>query len=181
METENKSKSILETSYEEFYSLSPSEKSKKIIYIISKFINSLTYEDFNNDLGDLQFIKTTQKGIEDTKFGRVSNFFIRVGQYKIPVFQPGSTMFISGIKRDCEFSTFNEENEQQNSPFLSSKGAIFLANFLKNLSSNFQKSCIEDKKDCGDFCQNTYKKCLIEALESFSDVDSHQLLFIIQY
>jgi len=50
-------------------------------------------------------------------FRRVSYCYIKLGSYKVPVYQPGTIMFFSGVKESCPFEIFHN-GCGQNGPIL---------------------------------------------------------------
>ena len=84
-------------------------------------------------------IRVMVKEISDNKepycdhYGRVTYFYIMLGATEIlPIYQPGSVMFETAVKRDSEIAIFSE-TDQQNSSILSNHGAIFLTKFIAKL------------------------------------------------
>ena len=69
-------------------------------------------------------------------FGRVTFFYIYLGNEKLPIYQPGAVMFESAVKSDSDI-VVKTANGQQNGPILGNGCAIFLAKFLSKLVQRY--------------------------------------------
>ena len=65
-------------------------------------------------------------------YGRVTYFYIMIGGEKLPVYQPGSVMFESGVKSDSGLNVV-AGGSQQNGAILGNGCAVFLAKFQAKL------------------------------------------------
>lgn len=65
-------------------------------------------------------------------YGRVTFFYVELGDQKLPIYQPGSVMFESSVKPDTD-SAVVAGGSQQNGAILGNGCAIFLAKFLTKL------------------------------------------------
>jgi len=54
----------------------------------------------NLDFDHKKYINVGATVVSDD-LSRVSYFYIKLGPYRIPIFQPGTVMFYSGVKNEC--------------------------------------------------------------------------------
>ena len=181
------SASVLNCHYKDFLSLSVLEKNKNILKKISKLVSNSTKDYFreriNERLGDElgNYIISSKMPIYDD-FGRTSYFYIKIGNYKLPLFQPGAIMFLTAVKDNSELVIKGKTTERQNGPILGMGCALFLAKFFAKLSKKYQEYCVANNKNCDDFYEDIYKNSLIENLNDHGDEDKDEyikFLFII--
>lgn len=139
------SQSLLGMKEEEYKSLKVLEQNKFLISRISRFI-AMSNRDFyyekmkeRQDPGLMSFLQ--EEDDEDEimdEYGRVTYYFVKVGSMKIPVYQPGTIMFISGVDEESELVCVHD-GCGQNGPILGMGCATFLTKFLCKLSKIYQE------------------------------------------
>ena len=90
---------------ETFDTLSVSSINRKVLAYVSEYAAALNRDFFLRRIDNLEsphknFIYTGKTTVCDD-LNRVSYFHIKLGPYKLPIFQPGTVMFYSGVKNEC--------------------------------------------------------------------------------
>ena len=175
--TEILSKSLLGCSLEDFTSQTIFRKNKLVISKVSKFV-SLTNKDFFYErLVDklpeevLNYIRLSTEEIED-ELGRITYFYVRIGPFKVPLPQPGTFSFVSGVKSDSNLVVNHGPGGQQNGAILGNGCATFLAKLLGRLSANYQRNCAMKSLDAFEFFPDIYKDTLMDILYKHSVEDA---------
>ena len=75
--------------------------------------------------------RTVQKGFVDS-YGRVTYYYVKLGDKNIPVYQPGTIMFECGVVKESDLNV-TAHGSQQNGAILGNGCAIFLCKFLCRL------------------------------------------------
>ena len=127
------------------------DENKYIILFISKAIAKANRALFKDKLLN-EFYKSATKEFKYLifcdkehelpiidQFGRITYFKFRIGGMSIPLYQPGTIMFETGMK-DGDFKVFHN-NAQQNGPILGNGCALFLARVLAKLNKKYNKYC----------------------------------------
>lgn len=105
------------------------------------------------------------------QYNRASFFFILIGPYKLPVFQPGTVTLFSGVKRSCPLEVF-AKNCGQNGPILGTSCALFLAKFMSHLASKYKETMTVEGKKPSTFDSEVYHNVLIEMLDLYCEEDA---------
>lgn len=82
-----------------------------------------------------------EKPIVDS-YGRVTYYYARLGDKKIPVYQPGTIMFECGVISDSSLKV-EAHGSQQNGAILGNGCAIFLCKFIARLIMTYIAACDE--------------------------------------
>ena len=74
--------------------------------------------------------------------GRVTYFYAQIGDKKLPVYQPGTIMFETGVLNFGELAIHpdGEENQQSNGAVLGDQCALFLAKFIATLILTYNEN-----------------------------------------
>ena len=83
--------------------------------------------------------------------GRISYFYVQIGDKRLLVYQASSVMFMSGVVPDGSLAVTNEDGVQMNGAILGNAGAIFIAGFCANLAQQFAVKCEEIGADPAEF------------------------------
>ena len=122
-----------------------------------------------DNLNYLHKINTNSTPLVD-EFGRSTYFYSNIGPYKILLYQPGTPTFFSSINEGSDLVAIHD-NCQQNGPILGMSCGCFLADFITNLSSMYQRYCVKKLLDAHNFHPDIYERSLEECLKTFVDED----------
>ena len=110
--------------------------------------------------------KDDEELIEDDK-GRQTYFYVMFGQYKFPVYMPGTFMF-NGVKDESPLAIIDIHKSRRcvNGIIHLEETAIFLTNFIIDLAMNYDSF----KKQ--NFGKESYKKAVIKTLPGYAKRDA---------
>lgn len=114
-------------------------------------------------------------------YGRVTFFGMRLGEHMLPVYQPGTIMFDSGVK-DGDVAV-HHGGSQQNGPVLGNGCAIFLAKFLAKLCLTYNETCQQKGIDHNvGMDKACYRKALEKTLKkaALEDLNEHGRLLALK-
>ena len=133
---------------------------KQIVIALSQPISQFTASFFNETLqgnmDETQFELVQQVqglGIQynSDNEGRISYFYVQIGDKRLLVYQASAVMFMSAVCPDGALAVTNEDGVQMNGAILGNAGAIFLAGFCANLAQQFAAKCEEIGADPSEF------------------------------
>ena len=106
-------------------------------------------------------------------WGRATYFYAKMGRKRIPIYQPGTFMFESGVVNESPLNV-TAHGSQQNGAILGNGCAIFLCKFVARLCQNY-----EQEKDMKKICKTTidspcYQQALCDTLEELADEDKDE-------
>ena len=115
-------------------------------------------------------------------YGRVTYYYARLGDKKIPVYQPGTIMFECGVVNDSDL-VVEAHGSQQNGAILGNGCALFLCKFIARLIK-----CYNDKAEAADIDPNgatdndCYKQSLTAVLHAccYEDYSEHGRLLALK-
>jgi len=115
------------------------------------------------------------------EFGRVTYFYMLIGGKVVPLFQPGSIMFVSGIQENSELST-KIDGEHMNGGILRVRGAVFLARFIGSLVLAYNDLCEQHGVNMHKINNDIYVQALEQTLYEFciEDMLSYGRLIVIK-
>ena len=122
-----------------------------------------------------------EKVVEDS-YGRVTYFYARLGNKKIPVYQPGTIMFECGVIDESELAV-EAHGAQQNGAILGNGCALFLCKFIARLIQCYEEKCSENEVDPeGEIDNDCYKIALTEILQAccYEDASEHGRLLALK-
>ena len=108
-------------------------------------------------------------------YGRVTYYFAKLGNKKIPVYQPGTIMFECGVVEDSDLCV-EAHGSQQNGAILGNGCAIFLCKFIARLIQCYNEKAEEQEKPIdGDIDNELYKSALTQILHAccYEDYSEH--------
>ena len=108
--------------------------SQPIALVNKEFFKTKLREKLDPELmAYIQCVNTRkgQRPIVDS-YGRVTYYYVKLGNQKIPVYQPGTIMFECGVVKDGEL-VVEAHGSQQNGAILGNGCAIFLCKFMARL------------------------------------------------
>ena len=117
-----------------------------IVQQISYPIASSNAEHFR-ELVDTTFDTETAKLIKQVsgssnflvdEFGRVTCFYIKLGNRRFPVYQPATLMFESSVQENGDLC-IKVDGFQKNGTILEITGALWLARFSANLATDYNR------------------------------------------
>ena len=156
---------------------------KQIVTAISQPIYQYTASFFNDTLQEnmdeaqFEIIQQVQGlGIQynsDTE-GRISYFYVNIGDKRLFVYQASSVMFLSGVVAEGALAITNEDGTQMNGAILGNAGSIFLAKFCATLVQQYAAKSEEIGNDPSEFNQEAYSGALTETLAAYAHVDANQ-------
>lgn len=105
-------------------------------------------------------------------YGRVTYYYIKLGDKNVPVYQPGTIMFECGVEKNSELAVV-AHGSQQNGAILGNGCAVFLCKFLAKLVINYEGLAEEYGVDVrGELNNNLYKSALTDTLISSCKEDA---------
>eukprot|EP00927_Polykrikos_kofoidii_P064656 TRINITY_DN6011_c0_g1_i3.p1 TRINITY_DN6011_c0_g1~~TRINITY_DN6011_c0_g1_i3.p1 ORF type:complete len:762 (-),score=84.67 TRINITY_DN6011_c0_g1_i3:44-2242(-) len=116
-------------------------------------------EDVNSKFAHGSVEMSPKEFVDD--FGRMTHFIVQLGPYVLPLWQPGTPMFVSAMLADCQYEV-RAKNSQQNGPILGVGCAKFLCEFYCKLVDQFHDEC--RKIPCN--VHNPDPSCIPLALET---------------
>ncbi len=127
----------------------------------------------NREIVHLDSIKQSQRLVLYDTYGRTSFFFVSFGSCDVPIFHPGTIMFLSAVKKSCERAKFDKEKNQMNDLIMGPRDAIYLAAFITGLHQLYlQEVAKENSADQGAFHRKPFERALKQKLEEFQAEDS---------
>ena len=162
---------------ETFDTMSISSVNRQIMKYISEYCSALNKDFFLRRINNLEcnykaFINIGNTTVCDD-LNRVSYFYVKLGPYRLPIFQPGTIMFYSGVKKECPLEVFHA-NCGQNGPILGMGCGLFLARFMANLAFLYKDMCTTQNFGETDFVPHVYHEALLQCLKAFSREDADQ-------
>mmetsp|Transcript_120178 Transcript_120178/g.218416 ORF Transcript_120178/g.218416 Transcript_120178/m.218416 type:complete len:828 (+) Transcript_120178:97-2580(+) len=113
--------------------------------------------------------------------GRVTHCIVKLGMHTLPLWQPGTPMFASGVLEASKYQVYAKDC-QQNGPILGLSCAEFLGDFYCRIVQHYHEECM--KMNCNILNNNPecIEKALLNGLEEMckSDVNEHGRLLEIK-
>mmetsp|Transcript_36332 Transcript_36332/g.82313 ORF Transcript_36332/g.82313 Transcript_36332/m.82313 type:complete len:668 (-) Transcript_36332:43-2046(-) len=106
-------------------------------------------------------------------YGRVTFFVVFIGAHTLPLFQPGTPMFMSGVHEKCPLEVWAKECTQ-NGPVLGQGCATFLGEVQSKLAMNYQRICTEKHRDCRTTDPEVFHLALMETLTAYALCDARE-------
>lgn len=105
-------------------------------------------------------------------YGRTSFYFVTFGSWDVPIFQPGTIMFLSAVKSSSSRARFDKDSHQMNDLILGPRDAIYLATFITGLHRSYTRE-ISNVTDIDStvFQRAIFEKVLKDKLEEYSQED----------
>ena len=97
-------------------------------------------------------------------YGRFTEFYAKIGNKEIPVYQPGTVMFASAVKEGSDLAVV-AHGSQQNGAILGNGCAQFLSRFIAQLAQCYELK-VQEKgmKAWDDIDNDSYMQALTETL-----------------
>ena len=151
--------------------------SQPIALVNKPFFKSRLDQKLDADVVERVNVVNTRKGerpIVDS-YGRVTYFYARLGNKKIPIYQPGTIMFESGVIPTGELAV-EAHGSQQNGAILGNGCAIFLCKFIASLIKQYEELCEGKGHELdSEMCEESYKAALTKVLShcAVEDMKEH--------
>lgn len=160
-----------------FSAMSISSINRKVLSYVSQYAAALNREFFLLRINNLEcnhknLINAGSTTVSDD-LSRTSYQYIKLGPYRVPIFQPGTIMFYSGVKNECPLEVFHN-NCGQNGPILGMGCALFLVRFQANLAYVYKDMCETKNFKDDDFVPDIYREALLTCLKAYSREDSNE-------
>lgn len=93
----------------------------------------------------------------------------------MPIFHPGTIMFLSAVKSSSPRARFDKEKHQVNDLIMGPREAVYLAAFITDLSSVYQEEVSRDPSfDQNAFHKTVFEKVLKQKLEEYQEEDAEK-------
>lgn len=89
----------------------------------------------------------------------------------MPIFQPGTVMFVSAVKKTSKKAKFDAEHCHMNGPILGPKDAIYLAKFASDLAHRYNEQCRKAGLDKAAFHRSVYLDSVESVIRQFEQDD----------
>lgn len=127
----------------------------------------------NREIVNVDSIKQSERLVLYDTYGRTSFFYVSFGSCDVPIFHPGTIMFLSGVKKSCGRAKFDKEKNQMNDLILGPRDAIYLAAFITGLHQLYLKEISNEASlDSELFHKKPFERALKQQLEEFQSEDS---------
>jgi len=164
------------------YSLTQSGMNCRMISHLSEMVCVLSKSDFvrslvkNKERIKLELIIECEKPEIYDRYGRTSFFYVSIGSAELPLFQPGTIMFISSVKSTSPMAKFTQDGSTQlNGLILGLEDALFLARFLADLSQEYNTQCAKTGRSWSEgFHSDIYGSSLDNILGLYVEEDEKQ-------
>ena len=129
------------------------------------------------------FIVEIEKGKQPIvdSYGRATYFFCKLGRKRIPIYQPGTFMFESGVVNESPLNV-TAHGSQQNGAILGNGCAIFLCKFVAKLCQNYDQEM--SMRHCTKTClqNDCYHQALTDTLTelAYEDKEEHGRLIVMK-
>ena len=97
------------------------------------------------------------------EYGRVTCFYVRLGNRRFPVYQPGTIMFESSVQETGDLCVL-KQGFQCNGTVLMITGALFLARFSASLALIYNDRVSKESLNPEEFHPGCFDEALTEAL-----------------
>lgn len=84
-------------------------------------------------------------------YGRVTFFSVKLAGQRLPIYQPGTVMFETGVRANCQLANKAKRGLLQlNREIMSEANAMFLASFIIKLSQRYNCAVAKMKQFLGN-------------------------------
>ena len=166
----------------EFSGYKTEKQNIEVMKSISRFICFINRDFFwtiveKTPLSEINrdMIKKSGDLVYDT-YGRGSHWYIEIGKYKLPIWQPGTVAYHSAMKKNTNLEINSKSavncDYQKNGPILDIEDCVFLARFMTDLAQNYLNMCQSQGYDSKDFIPHIYSDSLLTSLQRLARIDA---------
>lgn len=134
--------------------------------IIEKTPKNELYRDLIKKSGDQVY----------DNYGRGSHWYVEIAKYKLPIWQPGTIAYQSGMKKNTNLEINNKSavnaDYQKNGPIFDIEDCVFLAKFMTDVAQNYRNMTQSQGYEHTDFIPHIYSDSQLTTLHRLARYDA---------